>query len=204
MRRHLTLLWLVAGLALGCVSTRPGPRLRLGLPNFDEVEAGLYRGGQPTAAGFQALSAMGVATVVDLRRAGERPPTRAAERTAVEGLGLAYLPLRLSPIAAPRREAAERLLAALTEARRRPVFVHCKRGADRTGTAIALYRISRDCWSAEEAIREARSHGMAWFEFGMRRFIRDWHRRIGARSCVPVGDEPAARPLVRFASAFEE
>jgi protein tyrosine/serine phosphatase len=171
----------------GCVSTPRGPLADLGLPNFENVDGRLYRGGQPSAEGLAELAREGVVTVVDLRRAGEAPPSRAAERESAERLRLEYLPVRLSPIAAPPRATMVRLLEVISDPRRQPVFVHCQRGADRTGTAVAVYRISRDCWSAREAIAEARRHGMAWFEFGMRRFIRAWHREVSAAGCTPAG-----------------
>jgi protein tyrosine phosphatase (PTP) superfamily phosphohydrolase (DUF442 family) len=178
---------LAALLLAGCASTPPGPLARLGLPNFERVDASLYRGGQPTTAGLAELARLGVATVVDLRRIGESPPSRAEEQATAAQLRLEYLPVRLSPIAAPRREAVEALLAAIGDPARQPIFVHCKRGADRTGTVIALYRVSRQCWSAEQAIAEARRHGMAWWEFAMRRFVRAWQREVATRGCTPAG-----------------
>ena len=35
-----------------------------------------------------------------------------------------------------------------------PVFVHCQRGADRTGLAVAVYRVAVEGWSKEKAIEE--------------------------------------------------
>jgi tyrosine-protein phosphatase SIW14 len=184
---------LAAGLALGaCVSTPRGPLAEVGLPNFAKVDTGLYRGGQPTESGIEELARQGVATVLDLRRADEKPPTRAAERAAVERLHMAYQAEPMSGLGAPRRAVIERLLALIEDPGRGPVFVHCKRGADRTGTVVAIYRLRHDCWSAEEAIREARRRGMAWFEFGMRRLIRAWYRDLEAAGCTPAAD--AARP----------
>jgi protein tyrosine phosphatase (PTP) superfamily phosphohydrolase (DUF442 family) len=182
---RLAVPWLV--LLAGCVSTPRGPLAHLGLPNFNHVDARLYRGGQPSIAGIGELAREGVVTVIDLRREREGPPSRTEERRAVEGLRLAYVPVRLSPITAPSRATMTRLLEVISDPRRQPVFVHCQRGADRTGTVVALYRISRDCWSAKAAIAEARKHGMAWFEFGMRRFIRAWQREVSAAGCTPAG-----------------
>jgi tyrosine-protein phosphatase SIW14 len=194
--RFLSLL--AAGLALGaCVSTPRGPLAEVGLPNFVKVDARLYRGGQPTESGIEELARQGVATVVDLRRAEEKPPTRAAERAAVERLHMAYEAEPMSGLGAPRRPAIERMLALIEDPARGPVFVHCKRGADRTGTVVAIYRVRHDCWSAEEAIREARRQGMAWFEFGMRRLIRAWYREVEAAGCTPAAaaaGPPGAMP----------
>jgi tyrosine-protein phosphatase SIW14 len=49
--------------------------------------------------------------------------------------------------------------------------VHCRRGADRTGTVIACYRITHDGWSNRKALQEATSYGMSWIEFGMQRYV---------------------------------
>jgi Tyrosine phosphatase family len=38
-------------------------------------------------------------------------------------------------------------------------FIHCKFGKDRTGLAIALYRVEHDDWSCEDAIKEAKTFG---------------------------------------------
>jgi hypothetical protein len=39
------------------------------LPNFHVVNARLYRGGQPRAGGLERLAALGVKTVINLRKA---------------------------------------------------------------------------------------------------------------------------------------
>ena len=48
----------------GC-ATRPSVN---GVPNFAEVEAGIYRGGQPNEQGWQFLRSLGVTNVVKLNR----------------------------------------------------------------------------------------------------------------------------------------
>jgi protein-tyrosine phosphatase len=55
--------------------------------------------------------------------------------------------------------------------RGRPVFVHCLRGKDRTGTVVAVYRIARDGWTNRQALDEARKLGLSRWARSMSRYI---------------------------------
>ena len=74
-----------------------------------------------------------------------------------------------------------------------PIFVHCRRGADRTGTVIACYRITHDGWTNQRALKEATSYGMSWLEFGMQRYVLAFHA-AGAANAPPA--PPTAPPPV--------
>src|SRR5215470_13752671 len=102
-----------------------------GVPNFQRVNDGLYRGGQPTKNGFQALSGLGVKTVVDLRLPDEQ--SRVEEKRWVESLGMRYVSVPLKGLSAPSSADVAKILAIFNDASGGPVFVHCRRGADRTG-----------------------------------------------------------------------
>jgi protein tyrosine/serine phosphatase len=147
------------------------------LPNFHQVNQGLYRGAQPRAEGMQRLAALGVKTVINLRAADER--ARAEEREAL-AVGLRYFNIPMEGLSRPGHEQVARALALINDGVNQPVFVHCKRGADRTGTVIAIYRITHDGWSGEAALREAKRYGLSWVEFGMKDYIRDYGRDHGA------------------------
>jgi hypothetical protein len=58
------------------------------------------------------------------------------------------------------------------------VFVHCKDGVDRTGTVVALYRISREGWASGDALAEAERHGMRRIQYWMRDYVEDYGRRL--------------------------
>jgi protein tyrosine/serine phosphatase len=141
------------------------------LKNFQQVEASLYRGAQPNEEGFRELAKLGVHTVVDLRGSGGRS-SREAE--IVRGLGMQYVNVPLDGLKAPTSEQVSKLLGILENQSGGPIFVHCRRGADRTGTILALYRIEHDHWGNEKALDEAKTMKMASSERRMRNLILDY------------------------------
>jgi protein tyrosine/serine phosphatase len=74
-------------------------------------------------------------------------------------------------LAAPSDADVAKALAILNDPAAGPVFVHCRRGADRTGTILACYRISHDHWKNQSALKEARDLGMRFFEWAMQNYV---------------------------------
>jgi tyrosine-protein phosphatase SIW14 len=148
------------------------------LPNFHQVNANLFRGGQPKEGGFQRLVTLGIKTVINLRDDDENEK---AEEASVRAAGLRYFNLPLDGLGRPSDEKVERVLAIINAPENQPVFVHCKRGSDRTGTVIAIYRISHDGWTSEQAKAEAKRYGLGFWEVGMKDYIRDYYERRSAR-----------------------
>jgi tyrosine-protein phosphatase SIW14 len=140
------------------------------LPNFHQVDQHVYRGGQPGPEGWQSLAKMGVKTVIDLRREDEH--STAAEAQAVAAAGMRYVNVPMKGIVAPTNEQVAKVLALLNS--QEPVFVHCKRGADRTGTVIACYRIEHDRWQRQQALEEAKSLGMSLVQIGLKHYIMEF------------------------------
>ena len=62
----------------------------------------------------------------------------------------------------PDPENVTRFLKIVTDGSRTPVFVHCRHGADRTGTVCAIYRIATEGWSKGEAIEEMTKGGFGY------------------------------------------
>jgi protein tyrosine phosphatase (PTP) superfamily phosphohydrolase (DUF442 family) len=135
-----------------------------GVPNFHQVDEHIYRGAQPHSQGFVGLAKIGIKTVIDLR--GER-----SEESAVQSAGMRYVRLPWNGYAAPSDSQITAVLSLLNDGAAWPVFVHCRRGADRTGTAIACYRIAHDHWTNQQALAEAKTFGMSSLEVAMQRYI---------------------------------
>jgi protein tyrosine phosphatase (PTP) superfamily phosphohydrolase (DUF442 family) len=130
-----------------------------GVSNFGRMNDRLYRGAQPTSAGFAHLREMGVQTVVRLSL-GEEGST--AERAVVESLGMRFVNLPWSSVHDPNADQVVAFLTLLKEDPDRKIFVHCKAGADRTGVFVALYRIAFDHWTADRAIDEMKAFHYRW------------------------------------------
>jgi hypothetical protein len=121
---------------------------------------------------------------------------------------LNYLPLPTNPF---RLDASNFIafLKALDDAPRDgPVYVHCKDGMDRTGVAVAAYRILDCGWAADRALAELRSHqafehallfqNIPPFVRGIGRHAGRWSDRLENAAPPPVRrarqqDVPATR-----------
>jgi tyrosine-protein phosphatase SIW14 len=149
-----------------------------GVPNFHQVNEHVFRGAQPVRQGWESLAALGVKVVIDLRREHEDGEhSTAAEAKAVHAAGMRYVNVPMNGIMAPGDADIAKVLGLLNGAE--PVFVHCKKGMDRTGTVVACYRISHDQWKNKKAMDEARSIGLHWVELGMKRYITGFRSVAG-------------------------
>jgi len=126
-----------------------------GIPNFGRVSEDLYRGGLPSTAGLEALKHLGIDVVVDLRHGpGD------AEKNTVTRLGMQYVSIP-SWCPFPSDEPFARFLKVMEENRGKKVFVHCRLGQDRTGMAVAAYRMAEEGWTAGEAQKEMKAFGFS-------------------------------------------
>ena len=171
-----------------------------GIKNFDQVDAHVYRGGQPTDEGFQYLAKLGVKTIIDLRETDDR--SRAEER-AVTGAGMQYVNVPMTGLTPPTEAEITKILALLENGATGPVFVHCMRGADRTGAVIAAYHIDHDKWDNARALRDAKEHSMSSFQFPRQKYIRDFQpRTVDARTTSPADTTAAVLPVAEIPAAL--
>ena len=154
-----------------------------GVGNFHQVNDAVYRGAQPSPQGIQSLAALGVKTIIDLRGGEGRSAT---EKKQVEAAGMKYINIPLDGHSAPTVEQVSRVLALLNDQGSGPVFIHCRRGADRTGTILACYRISHDHWDNQKALSEAKANGMSWTEIAMKHYV------LGYKADTEVAARPVA------------
>lgn len=108
--------------------------------NFATVAPGeVYRSAQPDAAALQAFAArQGRGSVINLRGPAPNQAWYKNELNASEAAGLAHYDFAMSADKELSPAEARRLIA-LIGAAPKPVLLHCRSGADRTGLAAALY-----------------------------------------------------------------
>jgi len=119
---------------------------------FSQVDSNLLRGGEPSPKHLELLKKIGIKRIVSLdQEIGEEIdpfckknniqhitlPLQDGESSAVK-----FLPL---------------VAKALNDV---PTYVHCRLGRDRTGMAIAIYRMLVNGWSLKDALTEAKGFGM--------------------------------------------
>lgn len=108
--------------------------------NFAVVLPGeLYRSNQPDAARLASYKERyGIRTIVNLRGDNGNAGWYRDEVAAAEKLGLTHLNFRMSARRELSVDEARQLIAILADAPR-PILIHCRSGADRTGLASVLY-----------------------------------------------------------------
>ncbi len=92
---------------------------------------------------------MGIKTIVNLRTSNK-------EEGIVKNAGLNYvhIPTETSKLG---DDSMEKFLQVISDPNNLPVFVHCYHGSDRTGAAVASYRIVFENYTPEQAHKEMTS-----------------------------------------------
>lgn len=123
------------------------------IDNFGKVNENYYRGSQPNQDEFAQLKRLGIKTVIDLREDYKK-----TEETSVRDLGMNYVRIPLKTRIAATEEQWKFFLGLVNDPTNQPVYVHCKGGRHRTGAMTAIYRITHDGWTADQAYEEMKDY----------------------------------------------
>lgn len=162
---RLSLAFLACTLAVLVEAANPTPRPRptewaapminLSLENCYRVSDGLYRCEQPKKKDIADLQALGIRSILNLRRWNSDPK-------ALEQAGFKLIVERMEA----DDLTMDNLVAALRQikAAPKPVLLHCWHGSDRTGSVVAAYRIVFQDWTPAAALDELRHGGFGYHE----------------------------------------
>ena len=131
------------------VAAAPAPDI----DNFAKVNDDYYRGAQPLDSHYDDLAALGVKTVINLIGGDDVDET---EKAMVEKHGMTYVHIPMST----RKEPTEAQIATFMSAvdAEGGVYVHCVGGRHRTGVMTAIYRMTNDGLTGEQAFKEMKQY----------------------------------------------
>jgi protein tyrosine/serine phosphatase len=185
------LVLLLVGLAARTAPAQSGGTHEVGIKNFGRVNENYYRGSQPGEVEFAELKRLGVKTIIDLRK----DRLEEAEGWA-RAQGLEYVNIPLTTKRPATDEQTEAFLKLVNDPANWPVYVHCAGGRHRTGQMTAIYRITKDGWTAEESYREMKRYDFEdsfFYPRSLKRYVFDFYKRHGAEKATKgQAPEPAA------------
>lgn len=149
----------------------PGIKIR----NFGQMDTNYYRGAQPKKDDFQALAALGIKTVVDLRN----DPTD-YEKSSVEASGMKYINIPMDDAEYPEEESIRAFLEIINDPANGNVYVHCKGGKHRTGVTGAVYRFTKYGWDYDKVMEEMKNYDFhtRWGRKVMKKFVIDYAAKV--------------------------
>jgi protein tyrosine/serine phosphatase len=127
---------------------------QLAVDDFGKLNDNYYRGGQPEREDYARLATLGIRTVVDLRQ----DKTTHDEQALVETAGMKFYSIPMNQSYPPSEFTIHRFLQVVNDPANQPVFVHCQGGRIRTGVMTAVYRITHDRWTADQAYAEMKKY----------------------------------------------
>ncbi len=155
------------------------------MKNLHRVTPTLYRSAQPRPADVAALRKLGIRTVVSLRSFNDDEKV-----FRDSGVKLVRIPINTWNINDTQVAAA---LSAIRQAQKDgPVLLHCLHGADRTGVISALYRMTEQGWSKDDARGEMFDGGYGYHTLW--RNIPAYLRKVDAQRIRAAVDGLSATP----------
>ncbi|HEY0431352.1 MAG TPA: dual specificity protein phosphatase family protein, partial [Pyrinomonadaceae bacterium] len=148
------------------------------ISNFGQMDERFYRGARPKAEDLQALTAIGIKTVIDLT-----DNSREKEQPAVEAAGMHYVNIPIVDKKNPSAEQIDQFMKLVNDPATGKFYVHCAGGRHRTGVMGAVYRMNHNNWNYDQAYAE-----MLKFDFytsnghgKQKDFVQDYWQQVSAR-----------------------
>jgi protein tyrosine/serine phosphatase len=176
--------------ASASAQTNSNPDLaRIRIRNFGRTSDDYFRGAQPESRDYADLAALGVKTVIDLTRDG-----RSDEQALVERAGMKFQRIPLTTSERPSEAAVKEFLKLVNDPANQPVFVHCQGGRHRTGVMTAVYRMTKEGWSADRAYDEMKQYhfeGLPGHPV-LKQFVYDYYLKLGDTRQAETGQKEKA------------
>jgi tyrosine-protein phosphatase SIW14 len=174
------------------IAQNPDALKSVHIDNFGQVNQFIYRGAQPEGRDYSDLAALGVKTVIDLEQAGQSD-----EEQEVTAAGMKFYRIPMSDRKTPGQGQIDQFLKLVSDSAGQPVFVHCHGGRHRTGTMVAVYRMTHDGWDVNRAYEEMKQYRFTT-TFGhepLKQFVNDYYAQLEkTKAAQPAQAAPATLP----------
>jgi protein tyrosine/serine phosphatase len=174
---------LVLALAASAGRMRPSPD-RFGIDNFGQVNSAITtRRAAQRAALTRTWRTLGVKTVIDLTKDGD-----AREASLVKAAGMAFYRIPMTTHEPPSKDKVAQFLGIVNDPANQPVYVHCQGGRHRTGVMTAVYRMTNDRWTADQAFAEMKKYryGADFLHPEFKQFVYGYRPEVRALEVAAV------------------
>lgn len=172
-RSFLSAFIVVLGLtAISFAQTAPSKNFQnIKIKNFGQMDDHFYRGAQPKKGDYQALAALGIKTIIDLR-----DDSTDYEKSSAEEAGIKYVNIPMSDTEYPKQESIDAFLKVANDPETGAFYVHCAGGRHRTGVAGAVYRFTKYGWDYDKVYQEMKNYDFytRWGHEAMKDFVVDY------------------------------
>jgi protein tyrosine/serine phosphatase len=155
----------------------------IGIDNFGQVNGNYFRGAQPKGRDYGDLAALGVKTIVDLTKDGNP-----GDPALVQAAGMRFFRIPMTTRETPSADKVAEFLRIVNDPANQPVYVHCQGGRHRTGVMTAIYRMTNDRWTSDQAFAEMKRYrfGADYLHPEFKRFVYAYHADVAANAAVPA------------------
>jgi len=153
------------------------------IDNFGQVDANYYRGAQPNGQDYANLAALGVKTIIDLTKDGNL-----AEASLARAAGMHFVRIPMTTRVVPTPDQIAEFLRIVSDPGNQPVYVHCQGGRHRTGVMTAVYRLTKDRWTPDQAFAEMKKYkfGADFLHPEFKSFVYGYRADVATEPAVPT------------------
>jgi uncharacterized protein (TIGR01244 family) len=157
---------------------------KIKIDNFGKITDSYYRGAQPKGQDYADLAALGIKTVVNLTS----DDSDANEKAMVEQAGMKYVQIPMTTHEPPTPGKITQFLGLAANPESTPIYVHCVGGKHRTGIMTAIYRMSDEGWTADQAFKEMKQYkfGADFLHKEFKSFVYTYYTDLAKTLKAPV------------------
>lgn len=188
----VALILLTSGLSIQAKSANA---FAVNIDNFGQVNENYYRGAQPSQSAIGELKRLGVKTVIDLQEDGKQE-----EADWVRNAGMQYFKIPLSSTRPATDEQSAYFLKLVNDPSNWPLYVHCAGGRHRTGEMTAVFQMTKNGWTADQAYQEMKKYGWysTWGHGPLKDYVYHYYTDhvTGSYTASSRSGEPADRASI--------